>query len=281
MKIGRTYSLDWTAYELIDAGTDKKLERWGELITIRPERQAYFKPGTPVEEWKEIAHLEFIPEGRMSGKWIHHKKHIETPWEIQFQSLTFQLEPTKYKHIGLFPEQITNWKLINDFLQPEMKMLNLFAYTGAASIVGRSKGADVTHVDSVKSLLSWGRKNMELSGLEDIRWVHDDAIKFANREVKRGNTYDLIVMDPPSYGVGVKNEKWKIEHQLESLIETASKLLKKGGLLILNTYSPKMKEKQIHYFLNKHFKTVETSELWKKTYTNKHLFYGHLARAYK
>lgn len=277
----KTYSEDWSDYELIDAGNNKKLERWGKIVTIRPERQAYFQPGMPIEEWNEIAHLEFISKDKKSGKWITRQTLPEEKWQINFKHLKFNLETTKFKHVGLFPEQVTNWNLILNHLSPGMKMLNLFAYTGAASVVGKSRGADVTHVDSVKQLISWARTNMEASELKDIRWIHEDALKYAQRELKRGNLYHLIVMDPPAWGIGAKKEKWKIEHKLEELIETASQLLHPGGLLILNTYSPKVKLKEINYFAKKHFDKVEISELWKKTYTGKDLFFGHLLRAYR
>lgn len=277
----KTYSENWEDYELIDAGNEKKLERWGNIVTIRPERQAYFKPGMPEVEWNEIAHLEFVPKGNTAGKWVTRQTLPEGEWTVRFKHLTFNLETTKFKHVGLFPEQATNWNLILDHLSPGMKMLNLFAYTGAASIVGKSRGAEVTHVDSVKQLISWAKTNMEFSGLEDIRWMHEDAMKFAQRELKRGNLYHLIVMDPPAWGIGAKKEKWKIEHKLEELIEVASQLLHPGGLLILNTYSPKVKLKEINYFAKKHFPKVEVSELWKKTFTGKDMFFGHLLRAYK
>ncbi len=277
----KTYSENWKDYELIDAGNERKLERWGNIVTIRPERQAYFKPGMPVEEWNEIAHLEFVPKGNSAGSWFTRQTLPDGDWKIQYKELTFLLETTKFKHVGLFPEQASNWNLIANHLSPGMKMLNLFAYTGAASVVGKSKGAEVTHVDSVKQLISWAKSNMEASGLNDIRWMHEDAMKFAQRELKRGNLYHLIVMDPPAWGIGANKEKWKIEQKLEELIEIASQLLHSGGLLILNTYSPKVKLKEINYFAKKHFKKVEASELWKKTFTEKDMFFGHLLRAYK
>lgn len=278
----KTYSESWSEYELLDAGNEKKLERWGNIVTIRPERQAYFKPGMSDEEWNKRAHLEFVPKGNTAGNWVTRKKLPPEDWKIQYKELTFNLETTKFKHVGLFPEQATNWNLISDHLKkPGMKMLNLFAYTGAASLVARAKGAEVTHVDSVKQLISWAKSNMESSGLKDIRWMHEDALKFAEREFKRQNRYHLIVMDPPAWGIGAKKEKWKIEHKLEELIELASKLLHPGGLLILNTYSPKVKLKEINYYAKKHFKQVEISELWKKTHTKKDMFFGHLLRAYR
>lgn len=277
----KNFSPDWPDYELLDAGGEKKLERWGEIFTIRPERQAYFQTGIPFEEWYTMAHLEFIPKGKQSGTWKTLKDLPNKEWTVNFNQLSFQLETTKFKHVGLFPEQATNWQYILKHLQPEDKMLNLFAYTGAASIVGKSTGADVTHVDSVKQLISWAKSNMEASGLQDIRWIHEDALKFAQRELKRGNKYKLILMDPPAWGIGANKEKWKIEHKLEELIKTASQLLEDNGLLILNTYSPKVTLEDIEYYAKKYFQNVDTSELWKKTSTNKEMFYGHLLRGTK
>lgn len=277
----KIYSQDWEDYKLIDAGNNRKLESWGDIVTIRPERQAYFQASMPVNEWDDLAHLEFIPKGKSSGEWVQFKDFDSSNWFVNYKDLTFQLETTKFKHLGLFPEQATNWDLITKHLKPKMKMLNLFAYTGAASIVGRAAGAEVTHVDSVKQLISWAKTNMELSKLEGIRWIHEDALKFAQRELKRGNFYDLIVMDPPAWGIGAKNEKWKIEHQLEGLIEIASQLLLPGGLLILNTYSPKVNLTDIYSYANKYFKKIDVSELWKKTTTNKEMFFGHLLRGVK
>ena len=279
--IPKIYSDNWTDYELIDAGFNKKLERWGKVITIRPELQAYFPPALSAKEWKEKAHLEFIEKSSTNGEWKLLKSLPTGDWKIHFQGLSFLLERTKFKHVGLFPEQATNWELISDFLQPGMKMLNLFAYTGAASVVGRNTGAEVTHVDSVKQLITWAKYNMEDSGLSDIRWIHEDALKFAQKEEKRGNTYDLIVMDPPAWGVGTKNEKWKLEDQLEFLIESAAILLKQDGLLILNTYSPKITLEEIQEYAEPYFRKIELAELWKKTTTGKELFYGFLLRAYK
>lgn len=278
--IKRKYSPNWKDYELLDAGGNRKLERWGEVITIRPEHQAYFKPADTIGNWRKLAHLEFVPKGKNSGTWNVLKK-IPKEWKIRYQSLTFLVEQTKFKHLGLFPEQVVNWKLIADFLQPGMKMLNLFAYTGAASIVGRSKGAEVTHVDAVKQLITWARQNMEASGISDIRWICEDALKFVSKEVSRKHNYSLILMDPPAWGIGANNEKWKIENQLETLIENASHLLEKDGLLIVNTYSPRVKANEIAEIADPFFNRVEVTELWKKTKAKKELYYGNLLIAYK
>lgn len=280
-KENKTFAKGFKDYELIDAGGNRKLERWGDVITIRPERQAYFQSGMPFSEWNEMAHLEFVLDGKKSGKWIEKNPIPKKDWEIGFGDVRFILDTTNYKHVGLFPEQVVNWKVINEFVQPSHKVLNLFAYTGAASIMSRSKGAEVVHVDSVKQLITWARKNMEASSLDGIRWIHEDAMKFANKELKRGNKYDLIVMDPPAWGVGAKKEKWKIEDKLKDLLHTASQLLEKNGMLIMNTYSPKVELDEIEGYANSLFERFELSELWMETFTKKQVFYGHLLRAHK
>lgn len=272
----------WKDYELLDAGGNKKLERWGEIITIRPERQAYFRSEISFTEWEKKAHLIFEPTGNNSGRWKAKQgteKDIE--WSVRFKELAFILTPTKFKHVGLFPEQRTNWEYLKQHVSPGDKMLNLFAYTGAASLVGRQCGADVTHVDSVKQLITWARKNMELSDLEGIRWVHEDALKFAQREVKRGNKYNCVIMDPPAWGIGAKKEKWKIEDQLPKLLKAAHQLLDKKGILIVNTYSPKVDLKTIASHVQPLFNQFSLQELWMRTSTGKSIFYGHLLRAKK
>lgn len=278
----KLFTSGWEDYELIDAGGEYKLERWGDIITIRPERQAYFRSGLPFEEWREKAHFIFEPTGKKAGRWKGLKQFgTEKSWSINYKALNFELSLTKFKHVGLFPEQKTNWDFIQTHVSSGDKLLNLFAYTGAASVVARGLGADVTHVDSVKQLISWARTNMELSGLSDIRWVHEDALKFAQREVKRGNKYDCVIMDPPAWGIGAKKEKWKIEDQLPTLIKTANELLDTGGTLILNTYSPKVDLKMIARFTKPYFEQFTLQELWMKSSTGKSLFYGHLLRVKK
>lgn len=279
----RIYTAGWDDYELIDAGGGKKLERWGSIITIRPEVQAYFKSEKTFEEWSQLAHFEFISKGAQSGEWKTIKKGTASSWEITYHSLRFQLELTKFKHLGLFPEQRINWDFITTHLTENKRFLNLFAYTGAASCIARSTQAETVHVDSVKQLISWARKNQELSQLSDIKWVHDDALKFAEREIKRGNKYDGIIMDPPAWGIGAKGEKWKLEDKLESLIIGAKTLLNSDGFLILNTYSPTISLKDIEQLANRHFSKAnkEVTELWMKTTTGKELYYGNLLRVTK
>jgi 23S rRNA (cytosine1962-C5)-methyltransferase len=279
MQIKKWINKGFDEYELIDAGGGKKLERWGDMVTVRPELQAYFKSGKSFSEWNNLNPLTFEEVEGRKGKW----KCKPTKWEFKVNELTIQLETTTFKHIGIFPEQHVNWSFLTKELNTSKRFLNLFAYTGVASLVARSTGAEVTHVDSVKQLISWARKNMELSQLDGIKWVHEDALKFAQREVKRRNTYDGIVMDPPAWGIGAKGEKWKIEDQLPLLIETAATLLSKNGFLIINTYSPRVDLKQIYAIATRYFKkeNIEIGELWTETSTGKELFHGHLLRARK
>ncbi|MGB0933037.1 MAG: class I SAM-dependent methyltransferase [Lishizhenia sp.] len=281
-KTQRTYAAGWEDYDLIDAGGEQKLERWGNIVTIRPERQAYFKAHLSKKEWYEKAHAEFVPKGTQSGAWKI-LQEVPSKWKINFHDIQINLALTKFKHVGLFPEQAVNWELLKSELDSSKSLLNLFAYTGVASVVGKFTGAHVTHVDSVKQLISWARVNMEDSHLKDIRWICDDAVKFAHKEVKRGNTYDCLIMDPPAFGLGAKGERWKIEDQLPKLIKLAHSLLKENGLLIMNTYSPRVKLKEIYNEVRRSFPVdnIENTELWQKTSSGNDLFYGHLIRARK
>jgi 23S rRNA (cytosine1962-C5)-methyltransferase len=276
----KLYTSGWSDYELIDAGGGKKLERWGKIITIRPELQAYFKSEKPFDKWNQMAHWEFIPKGAQSGNWKALKKDAPSEWSISYKDLSFNIQLTKFKHVGLFPEQSINWDFIKERLNKDSKFLNLFAYTGAASLSAKNAGAETLHIDSVKQLISWAKENMVSSQLENIKWVHEDALKFAAREVKRGNSYDGIVMDPPAWGIGAKNEKWKLEDKLDELMSNAKALIGKKGFLILNTYSPKVDLETMERLAHRYFshREFEVSELWMKTTTGKDLFYGNLLR---
>jgi 23S rRNA (cytosine1962-C5)-methyltransferase len=280
MEKERIYTEGWDDYELIDAGGGKKLERWGEVITIRPEVQAYFKSELSHSEWTKKAHFEFIAKGGQTGEWKHLKPGLSNDWTINYKSLKFQLELTKFKHVGLFPEQRINWDFIASKLSTEKRFLNLFAYTGAASCIARSTGAETVHVDSVKQLIGWAKNNQDLSQLENIKWVHEDALKFADREAKRGNKYDGIIMDPPAWGIGAKNEKWKLEDKLASLFLSISQILDAKGFLILNTYSPTITLKDIQLLAKRYFSdyTYEIKELWMISTSGKKLYYGNLLR---
>jgi 23S rRNA (cytosine1962-C5)-methyltransferase len=276
----REYGLPWSDYELLDAGNGKKLERWGKIITIRPDLQANFKSGLPPIKWQAMAHWEFEEQSSTLGNWKTIKPYSPEQWTIAYGKLNFALKLTKFKHVGLFPEQQANWRFIQDQACPGQKILNLFAYTGAASLVARACGADVVHVDSVKQMLTWANTNMEHSTLSDIKWVLEDALKFALRELKRGNKYDGIIMDPPAWGLGAKGEKWKLENQLASLIETAYGLMSPKAFLILNTYSPKVTLADLAKAAEQTFSATEIDikQLWMPAKTGNELFCGNLLR---
>ena len=275
----RTFAESWADYELIDAGDGKKLERWGKVITIRPDRNAYFRPGLNFKDWLKQADFEFIEENHTKGEW-RSLTNKPTEWQITYNQLVFNLKLTKYKHLGLFPEQQANWQFIQEHINKQDKFLNLFAYTGAASLVAKQKGADVFHCDSVKQVINWTKQNMELSNLSDIRWVLDDALKFAQREVKRGHTYNGIIMDPPAFGIGAKKERWKIETLFPDLVKTASSILAPKGFLIINTYSPRLQENEILSALQNYFpnETKTVTKLSVKSSTGKVLEYGELSK---
>lgn len=279
----RQYSSAWPDYELLDAGAGKKLERWGKVITIRPEIQAHFKPEWSFAEWQDMAHWQFEELSSTQGEWKNLKSQAPEQWIISYQSLNFGLKLTKFKHVGLFPEQQANWCFIKEHVSPGQKFINLFAYTGAASLIARANGADVVHVDSVKQMLTWANENMERSQLADIKWVLEDALKFAQRELKRGNRYDGIIMDPPAWGLGAKGERWKLENQLPDLIEAAYGLMNPGGFLILNTYSPKVELADLALCAKQYFSVnqFEIKQLWMISKTGKALFYGNILRAIK
>ncbi|MGZ5525829.1 MAG: class I SAM-dependent methyltransferase [Methylomonas sp.] len=281
--ISREYGSPWPDYELLDAGDGKKLERWGKVITIRPEIQADFKPGWPYAQWLDIAHWEFEEQSSTQGRWLNIKLNAPEQWLIAYGNLNFGLKLTKFKHVGLFPEQQANWRFIKERVSAGQKILNLFAYTGAASLVARDAGADVVHVDSIKQLITWANENKERSRLSDIKWVHEDALKFAQRELKRGNKYDGIIMDPPAWGLGAKGEKWKLENHLAGLIETAYGLMNPGAFLILNTYSPKVDLADLAESAGQYFSAsqLDIKQLWMLTKTGKELYYGNLLRAIK
>lgn len=276
----RIFGSHWSDYELIDAGNDKKLERFGNTILIRPDRNAYFSPVLTQQEWTQRAHFEFIEETSSKGTWKTLKQNTPKEWQINYKSCVFNLRLTQFKHLGIFPEQQTNWDFIKSNIKPDGKFLNLFAYTGGASLVANSAKADVFHCDSVKQVITWSKENMESSNQENIHWVFDDALKFATKEVKRGKKYDGIIMDPPAFGLGAKKERWKIESKFPELVKVASELLSEKGFLIINTYSPKLKEEKIYTIIREFFprKKIEVNKLSLKTTTGKTLEYGELTR---
>jgi 23S rRNA (cytosine1962-C5)-methyltransferase len=235
----------WKDYELIDCGNLEKLERFGQYVLIRPEPQALWDRKLSEKEWLKMAHARYMAKTSTSGDWERFKE-IKSPWQVAYQGsgfeLKFNLKFTAFKHVGVFPEQSANWDYLNQFLincgisQP--KVLNLFAYTGGASLAAKQAGADVIHLDSVKQVVNWSRENMELSGLKDIRWVVEDAMKFAAREARRGNKYHAIIMDPPSYGLGPSGERWKLEDHINEMLKNVLSLLDEDKCcFIINTYS--------------------------------------------
>jgi 23S rRNA (cytosine1962-C5)-methyltransferase len=237
---------NWKDYELIDCGNFEKLERFGNVILIRPEPQAVWAKKYPESEWTKQHHIRFKGRSATSGEWI--KKDLKTPdrWHISYKNedikLQFRLALTSFKHLGIFPEQAVNWdyiiRSVKNFKTKQPKVLNLFAYTGGASLAACAAGAETTHVDSIKQVVSWANENQTLSGLENIRWTVEDALKFVKREVKRGRKYNGIILDPPAYGHGPNGEKWKLEDNIREMMDDVVKLLDEDEhFLILNTYS--------------------------------------------
>jgi 23S rRNA (cytosine1962-C5)-methyltransferase len=233
----------WKDYELLDCGNFEKLERFGSVILRRPEPQALWDKVWDEIEWKKLTDITFKQKGSHSGEWINPKKK-PTKWQISYDNpnfrLKFNLSLTSFKHVGIFPEQAANWDYIFNHLKAieQPKFLNLFAYTGGASIAAKAAGADVTHVDSVKQVIGWSRENMEASKLDNIRWVVEDAMKFVKRELKRGKTYHGIILDPPAYGIGANGERWQLEDSINELLKDIAGILDpKEHFLILNVYS--------------------------------------------
>ncbi len=239
----------WAEYELIDSGDFQKLERFGEFVLARPEPQAIWDKSLSDAEWENRAHAIFRRDRQSPerGDW-QTSPDMRDPWYVSFRqgglNLKFKLALTTFKHVGLFPEQADNWAYIHDKIKAisttvaRPKVLNLFAYTGGASLAARQAGADVTHVDAVKPVISWARENMDHSELTDIRWVVDDAVKFVRREVRRGNRYNGIILDPPAYGRGPDGEKWVLEEHLNDLLKSCADLLDGTDFFfIINLYS--------------------------------------------
>ena len=236
----------WKDYELIDCGDFEKMERFGNLVLIRPEPQAVWNKGLPESEWTKQHHIRFRGRSATSGEWVKKNANLPDRWNIEYKNddvkINLRMALTSFKHVGMFPEQAVNWDYISKhvklFKAENPKVLNLFAYTGGASLIAKAAGADTTHVDSIKQVVTWGNENMELSGIKDIRWVVEDALKFVKREVKRGKIYNGIILDPPAYGHGPNGEKWKLEDSLNEMMHDVVKLLDpEEHFLILNTYS--------------------------------------------
>ncbi len=264
----------WKDYELIDSGGYEKLERFGNYILSRPEPQACWNRSLKQEEWDKQAHARFVKTSLKDnqgekGQWQFLKKMNEQ-WSVGYSykamNLSFRLGLTAFKHLGLFPEQADNWNFIFDSVSEikniNPKILNLFAYTGGASLAAKAAGADVVHVDSVKQVVNWSRENMEASKLDGIRWIVDDAMKFVKREIRRCNKYNGIILDPPAYGRGPEGEKWVLEEEINELIRCCSQLLEKqNSFLILNLYSMGFSALVADNLIGSYFENILNKEL--------------------
>ena len=232
---------EWKDYEIIDMANGEKLERWGNYILVRPDPQIIWKKKQFPKEW-EKANATYHRSKQGGGSW-EYKTKIPSNWKIKYKDLVFNIKPMGFKHTGLFPEQAFNWDFMIKKIQKEdrpIKVLNLFAYTGGASVACLYAGASVCHVDSSKGMVTWAKENVILSGLQDrpIRFIVDDVVKFLEKEIRRGNKYDGIIMDPPSYGRGTKGEIWQFECNISDLIERAVKVLSNKPIFFLvNSYT--------------------------------------------
>ncbi|MBQ0080493.1 MAG: class I SAM-dependent methyltransferase [Alistipes sp.] len=254
-------------YKLIDSGDGEKLERFGRFVLRRPEPQAVWHKSLSEKEWLS-ADASFLRESGSEerGEWKV-RSGMPDRWNVQYKyktmSLKLRLALTSFKHVGLFPEQAENWNFIFDACAGicAPKVLNLFAYTGGASLAAASAGAQVTHVDSVKQVLSWSSENASQSGIEGIRWIHDDALKFAHREQRRGNRYQGIILDPPAYGRGANGEKWVLEQNIAELMECLSSLLEKeNSFLVLNLYSMGLSSTIARTLVHQFFPNIKKEE---------------------
>jgi 23S rRNA (cytosine1962-C5)-methyltransferase len=264
----------WTEYELIDTGDGEKLERFGKYILRRPEPQAVWNKSIPENEWVKLAHATFRRDKGLSkdtekGEWVL-KPGMPQQWLINYRydslTISMRLGLTAFKHVGIFPEQAENWNFIyetlRNFTVPDLRFLNLFAYTGGASLAAKAAGADVVHVDSVRQVVNWSAENMQASNLDGIRWVVEDAMKYVRREVKRGKTYHGIILDPPAYGRGPDGEKWILDDGINELFECCSKLLEKEqAMMVVNLYSMGFSALIPENLMKQHFQDVKNSEM--------------------
>lgn len=282
----------WTDYELLDSGNGRRLERFGGYTLVRPDPQCLWKPLLPSAEWQK-ADAVFQTEGREKGQWVKNK-NIPSSWQIGYQEIKILIKLSPFKHTGVFPEQAVHWDFINKVIshqssviskpkQPstvipakagiytnnnssQFKVLNLFGYTGIASLAAAAAGAQVTHVDASYPTIGWARENQKLSGLDQapIRWILEDCLKFVEREVKRGNTYEGIILDPPVYGHGPKGEKWDFNILFPKLMALCSKIMSPNkAFLIVNAYAVSASSVMLENVLKDYFKegSIESGEL--------------------
>ena len=265
---------EWKEYKILDMANGQKLEKWGNIVLSRPDPQIIWKEKSFPNKWKEI-NATYNRSKTGGGSWDF-KKKIPNKWQIHYKNLTFNIKPMGFKHTGLFPEQAVNWDWMIDKIKVEkqknnreIKVLNLFAYTGGATVACLSAGASVCHVDSSKGMTTWAKENVASSGLEKrpVRYIVDDVVKFVNREIRRGNKYDAIIMDPPSYGRGAKGEVWQFENNIYDLVELCTKVLSNNPVFFLiNSYTTGISSQVLKNILEltverKHKGKIEAGEI--------------------
>ena len=252
---------NWKDYEILDMANGEKLERWGNVTLVRPDPQIIWKQKSFPNKWKEV-NAVYNRSKTGGGSW-NYKKQMPKAWQIKYKNLTFNIKPMGFKHTGLFPEQAVNWDWMINKIEnekkhkKEIKVLNLFAYTGGATVACLSAGASVCHVDSSKGMVSWSKENVNSSGLKEkpVRYIVDDVEKFVNREIRRGNKYDAIIMDPPSYGRGTKGEVWRFEEDIADLVNLCTKVLSDEPLFFLiNSYTTGISAKVLENILRLNIK---------------------------
>ncbi|MBO5908982.1 MAG: class I SAM-dependent methyltransferase [Clostridia bacterium] len=257
---------DFKDYELIDAAAGERLERWGDIILVRPDPQVIWQGEKNDPRWNN-AHAVYHRSSSGGGHWEMLKKAPDV-WPISYNGLTFRLKPMGFKHTGIFPEQAVNWKLAEKLITKAnrpIKVLNMFAYTGGATIACLKAGASVTHVDASKGMVQWAKENAVSSGLSDrpVRWLVDDCLKFVKREIRRGNKYDAIIMDPPSYGRGPDGEVWKLENQIGELLRETAQILSDNALFVfLNSYTGGLSPTILNYMVQMTFPKKENSSVF-------------------
>ena len=252
------FTKDWQDYELLDCSGGERLERWGKIVLIRPDPQVIWNTPKDHPCWYK-ADARYIRSKEGGGHW-ECRRQLPEAWNINYRDLQFKISPTGFKHTGLFPEQAVNWDMMREKITGagrSVKVLNLFAYTGGATLAAAAAGASVCHVDAAKGMVHWARENAELSSLAEkpIRWIVDDCAKFVEREIRRGNTYDAIIMDPPSYGRGPGGEVWKLEDQIYDLVKLCTGVLSDDPLFfLLNSYTTGLSASTMEYVLGVNMK---------------------------
>ncbi len=243
----------WKDYELLDCSQGERLERWGNIILIRPDPQVIWKTEKKHPLWKK-ANARYVRSSTGGGKWNIFSS-LPDEWNVGYGDLTFHIKTMGFKHTGIFPEQAVNWDFVSDLIKNsnrKLKVLNLFGYTGCATVAALKAGAEVTHVDASKGMVQWAKENAELSGVREgkVRWLVDDCIKFVQREIRRGNKYDIIIMDPPSYGRGPGGEIWKLEEEVYNFVSLCTEILSEDAVaMLINSYTAGLAPSVMQYIL--------------------------------